>query len=149
MDNCDIRIDKDGIWYYLGAHMFRKEILCLFFQSVKIDECGNYIIEMGRERCYLDVEDTVFVVTCVEKIIDDEGTEHIVLLLTDDTWEKLDLNTLYVGNDNVLYCKVKDGVFPARFSRNSYYQLARFIEEEEDDCFFISLNDERYIINNV
>lgn len=147
MDNCDIRIDKDGLWYYLGAHMFRKDILCLFFQSVKINEEGKYIIEMGRERCYLDVEDTVFVVTCVEKMKDDTGAENIYILLTDDNWEKLDLNSLYVGKDNVLYCKVKDGVFPARFSRNSYYQLAQFVDEEEDDCFFIFINDERYIIN--
>lgn len=149
MDNSDIRIDKDGIWYYLGAHMFRKDILSLFFQSVRIDENGKYLVEMGRERCYLDVEDTVFVVTSAEKTTNDDGTEQIDIILTDDSREKLDLNTLYVGNENVLYCKVKDGVFPARFSRNAYYQLAGFIEEQKDDCFCIFLNEERYIINYV
>jgi hypothetical protein len=149
MDNCDIRIDKDGLWYYLGAHMFRKDILCIFYQCVKIDEDGKYIIELGRERCYLDVEDTVFVVTGVEKIKNDNGIEQIDILLTDESREKLDLNTLYIGQDNVLYCKAKDGVFPTRFSRNAYYQLARFIEEQEDDCFFIHLNEDKFIINYV
>lgn len=130
--------------------MFRKEILCVFFENLKIDECGQYFIEMGDECCSLDVEDTVFVVTAVYRKRTEENSEdHIDILLTDDSLEKLDLGTLYVGKDNVLYCAVKTRKFPARFSRNSYYQLAEFIEQEEkDNCFFINLNDEKYLINN-
>ena len=67
MDDCEIKIDKEGVWYYRGAHMFRKDILCIFFENLKIDECGKYLIELGDERCYLDVEDTVFVVETVNK----------------------------------------------------------------------------------
>jgi hypothetical protein len=67
MENFEIKIDKDGIWYYNGAHMFRKEILNVFFEHLKIDECGKYLIELGPERCYLDVEDTAFVVEAVYK----------------------------------------------------------------------------------
>ena len=67
MENFEIKIDKDGLWYYQGAHMFRKEILSVFFQCLKIDECGKYLIELGEDRCYLTVEDTAFVVTAVYK----------------------------------------------------------------------------------
>lgn len=150
MESSDIKIDKEGIWYYRGAHMFRKEILHVFFEHLKIDECGRYLIELGQEICYLDVEDTAFVVNIVDrKKPDNCAADHISILLTDDSWEKLDLNTLYVGKDNVLYCTVKNGRFPARFSRNSYYQLAEFIEQEEtENKFFISLNDEKFFINN-
>ena len=85
MDNFEIRIDKDGLWYYNGAHMFRKEILSLFFDHLKIDECGKYIIELGPERCYLEVEDTAFVVGAVYKNkIPDNGKEQIEILLNDD-----------------------------------------------------------------
>jgi uncharacterized protein len=149
MENCDIKIDKEGIWYYRGAHMFRKEILSIFFENLKVDECGQYLIELDEESCYLDVEDTVFVVTEVCKICGSQSSEdQIHILLTDDSREKLDLPTLRVGRDNILYCRVKDGKFIARFSRKSYYQLAQFIEEEEKEkCFFINLNGERYFIN--
>ncbi len=150
MDSCDIKIDKEGTWYYRGAHMFRKDILCIFFENLKIDECGKYLIELGEEICYLDVEDTAFVVAAVYKN-KQEGNikDQIDVLLTDDSLERLDLSTLHVGKDNVLYCAVKNRKFPARFSRNSYYQLAQFIEQEEkENCFFISLNDEKYCINN-
>lgn len=149
MDSCDIKIDKEGIWYYRGAHMFRKEILCIFFENLKIDECGKYLIELNEETCYLDVEDTAFVVKTVEKTQDNGTGNHIYVQLTDDSREKLDLGTLYVGNENVLYCTVKNGRFPARFSRKSYYQLAMFIEQEEENRFFIRSNNEKYFINNV
>ena len=128
--------------------MFRKEILSVFFENLKIDAHGNYLVELGDERCYLDVEDTAFVVKSVTKAKQLCGEKYqIDILLTDDRHEILDLNTLHVGSDNVLYCKVKNGKFIARFSRNSYYQLAEFIEQEEkEQSFFISLNDEKYFI---
>jgi uncharacterized protein len=150
MESSDIKIDKEGIWYYCGAHMFRKEILSVFFEHLKVDKHGKYLIEMGKEVCYLDVEDTAFVVTTVDKKkLDGDAAHHIYIQLTDDSWEKLDLCTLNVGKDNILYCTVKDGKFAARFSRNGYYQLAEFIEhEEKENRFFINLNNKKYFINN-
>ena len=150
MEDCEIKIDKEGVWYYRGAHMFRKDILCIFFENLKINECGKYLIELGDERCYLDVEDTVFVVEVITKTRQQQDeNDQIYVLLTDDTREKLDLNTLHVGKDNVMYCRVKNGKFSARFSRKSYYQLAEFIEQEKTkDTFFINLNGEKYLIKN-
>jgi len=149
MDNgCDIRIDKEGIWYYRGAEMFRKEILSLFFQNVKKDDSGKYLIEMGEERCYLDVEDTVFVVTEVHKTKKTaDNSDFLYVLLNDDCREELALDTLTVGNDNVLYCQVKEGRFAARFLRKSYYQLSEFIEEDNNN-FFIRQNGVKYYIKN-
>ena len=148
MEDCEIKIDKEGVWYYRGSHMFRKDILCIFFENLKIDECGKYMIELGNERCYLDVEDTAFVVEEVTKTRQQQDeNDQMYILLTDDTREKLDLNTLHVGKDNVMYCRVKNGKFGARFSRKSYYQLAEFIEQgQKEDTFFINLNGEKYFI---
>ncbi len=150
MENSDIRIDKEGVWYYKGAHMFRKEILKVFFEHLKIDECGKYLIELGQERCYLDVEDTAFIVAAVyKKQLPDNGRAQIDILLSDDSCEKLEMQSLHVGRDNVLYCRVKEGIFTARFSRNSYYQLAEFIEQSENgNNYFINLNGEKYLINS-
>jgi hypothetical protein len=149
MEDCEIKIDKEGVWYYRGAHMFRKEILCIFFKNLQIDENGRYMIALGDERCYLDVDDTAFVVEEVSKKEQANDIEAIYIVLTDDSQEKLDLNSLHVGKENVLYCRVKDGKFIARFSRKSYYQLAEFIEQQEKaDTFFINLNGKKYLINN-
>jgi hypothetical protein len=150
MESSEIKIDKEGIWYYKGAHMFRKEILCVLFEHLKIDEGGKYLIELEGERYYLDVEDTAFVVAAVSKTKrSDDGRDQLDVLLNDDSCEKLEMNSLYIGNDNVLYCRVKEGRFSARFSRKSYYQLAEFIEQSENgNNFFINLNGERYFIHS-
>lgn len=150
MESFEIKIDKEGLWYYKGDHMFRKEILSIFFEHLKVDESGRYLIELGPERCYLDVEDTAFVVLAVYKthhILD--SREHLEIVLNDDCPEILDVHSLYVGKDNVLYCRVKQGKFVARFTRKGYYQIAEFIEQTENgNGFFIALNGEKHFINN-
>jgi hypothetical protein len=149
MENFEIKIDKDGLWYYNGAHMFRKEILNVFFKHLKIDECGRYLIELGAERCYLNVEDTAFIVEAVFKTRNSgHDREQIEVLLSDGSCEILEMNSLQKGKNNVPYCRIKEGKFTARFSRKSYYQLAEFIEQSEDGSgFFIDLNGEKHFIN--
>jgi hypothetical protein len=151
MESSDIKIDKDGIWYYRGAHMFRKDILRVFFEHLKMDDCGKYFVELNEEIYYLDVEDTALVVTAVYKTESPINChEQIDVLLSDECLEKLDLRSLSVGKDNVMYCRIKDGKFTARFTRNSYYQMAEFIEmDEAADRFYIALNNERYFINTI
>lgn len=150
MEDSDIKIDKEGTWYYRGAHMFRKDILSIFFEHLRIDEQGKYFIELGKEVCYLDVEDTAFVVKSTYKQkLDGDKADHFYIKLTDDSWEKLDLRSLYMGKENIPYCIVKNGKFAARFSRKGYYQLAEYIEhEEKDNSFYINHNNEKFYINH-
>jgi hypothetical protein len=150
MEESDIKIDKDGIWYYRGAHMFRKEILCTFFEHLKLDDCGKHFIELNDEIYHLDVEDTAFVVSAVSRTKTlSNGHEQIEVLLSDDCIEKLDLNSLFIGRDNVMYCRIKEGKFTARFTRKSYYQLAEFIEQgDADNTFYIILNNQKHLIRN-
>jgi hypothetical protein len=146
----DIKIDKEGIWYYRGAHMFRKDILCIFFENLNLDDCGRYFVQLNQEICYLDVEDTAFVISAVYKTENsDGGHEQIEIVLNDDSRETLDLTTLAVGKDNVMYCRIKEGKFPARFSRKSYYQLAQCIRQDDaEDNFYICLNNQKFMIRN-
>ena len=103
MENSEIKIDKEGIWYYKGAHMFRRDILCVFFEHLQIDECGKYLIELEEERYYLDVEDTAFVVGAVYKTqLPDDDRYQIDVLLSDDSCEKLEMSSLNIGKDNIL-----------------------------------------------
>ena len=144
----DIRIDKDGVWYYRGAEMSRKDIVNLFYRHLKRDETGRYLIEIGNDRCYPDVEDTPFVIKAVYRSFSEEkGEDAIYLLMPDDQLEKLDPSTLRIGDDNVLYCHVAGISFEARFSRASYYQLAECIEQDpNNNLYYISLNGQSYYL---
>jgi hypothetical protein len=148
---CNIRIDKDGVWYYKGNEIFRDEIVKYFYQNLKKDEVGRYLIELEDDCCYLEVEDTPFIVRAVYRCTAEADNEEcLYLLLSDQSIEKLNPDSLWAGKDNVLYCSVKKNAFVARFSRASYYQIANFIEYSNgEDEYFISLNGKHFYITIV
>lgn len=147
----DIRIDINGIWFYGTQEIFRKDIVQLFYQNLKIDSHGRYILEIGDEKCLVNVEDVAFVVKTTYKGLDKySNKEAFYIHLSDGTIEELNLRSIVVGKDNVIYCTIKNGKFKARFSRPAYYQLAQYIEHNHrNDSFFIHLNGEMYYINKL
>ena len=148
---CGIFIDKEGEWYYRGSPMQRADIVSHLCQHLGREEAsGLYIIKMGKQRCYLEVEDTPLVVTSVlpqkEKGKEDQG-ELFLSIKHLRTNQPLDPKTLWVGRENVLYCRVMEDTIPARFLRPAYYQLAEFIREDKrDHRFYLLLRGKRYYI---
>jgi len=141
---CMIFINSEGEWFHKGVEMVHRGIIRDFYRTIKNDEYGNYILTIGREKCYLEVEDTPFIVTRAELKVK-EKDESISIFLTDDTFEKLDPGTLKVGKNNVLYCSIKENSFAARFSRAAYYQIAEYIKEEGDK-YYLPLNNHKYYL---
>ncbi|MGD9157533.1 MAG: DUF1285 domain-containing protein [Desulfobacteraceae bacterium] len=140
---CMIFIDKDGKWFHKGIEMIHKGIVNEFYRSLTIDSCGEYLITLGEEKCFVEVEDTPFIVTRIEYGDTKKSLEkRIILYLIDGTQENLAPDTLSVGNENVLYCKIKNNT-KARFSRAAYYQLASYIKEEGDK-YYLPLHDKKY-----
>lgn len=146
-----IRIDKEGVWYYNGMEMFRKDIVNLLYEHLVRDESGSYVIEMGKERCVIEVEDAPYVVRAAYKFAENGGDgECIKLVMNDLSVEDLDPSSVWIAEDNVPYCTVKNGTFTARFSRAGYYQLAEEIEYDEGKrAFYILLNKRKYYLKNV
>jgi uncharacterized protein len=142
---CMICIDKEGKWFHNGAEMIHRGIVLDFYKHLTVDNSGNYIIKRGDETCYVEVEDTPFIVTRVEFEGGDGNAERVVLSLINDTQEILEPETLIIGDGNILYCAVKQGLFRARFSRAAYYQLASHIKEEGDK-YYLPLNNKKYLI---
>ena len=143
---CMIFIDKEGKWFYKGAEMIHREIIQEFYRHMGIDSEGRYIISWRGTQCYLEVEDVPFIIRRVDLKGSAKGTDSkISLYLSNDEQEDLMPDTLHAGIDHVFYCRVKDGQFPARFSRAAYYQLAEYIDED-NGRYFLPLNGERYYI---
>jgi hypothetical protein len=143
---CMIYIDKDGKWFHKGMEMIHKGIVNEFYRGLTTDSCGEYIITLGKEKCFVEVEDTPFIITRVEFYNREQSMEErIILYLIDDTQENLDPETLMVGEENVLYCLIKNNAFKARFSRAAYYQLASRIKEEGDK-YYLPLKNKKYYI---
>ncbi|MCG6881570.1 MAG: DUF1285 domain-containing protein [Deltaproteobacteria bacterium] len=145
---CLIYIDKEGRWFHKGVEMVRREFVQSFYQQMEMDAAGHYIISWGGERCYVDVEDTAFVVKRVSPPGETGGKgTGFKIRLSDDTEEELMPDTLYLGESNVLYCKVKEGNFPARFNRAAYYQLAAYVEPGEEG-YVLPVNGRKFTIGS-
>jgi hypothetical protein len=137
-----IRVDRDGLWYFQGREIIRKDILSLFYASLHLDADGYYLEIKGEREC-LEVEDTVFLVEGAGLVKDSE--EAFVIRLNDGTEEQLDLDTFRIAEGNVPYCLVKGGRFPARFLRLPYYQVAQHAQHDEDaNEYYIMLNGRRF-----
>ncbi len=146
---CLIHIDKEGQWFHKGVEMVRREFVRSFYKQMEMDDAGRYLIRQNADLCYVDVEDTAFVVRRVSATSkgSDKGAGFI-LNLSDDAEEELMPDTLYLGEKNILYCKVKDRTFPARFNRAAYYQLASHIEAEGND-YVLPINGRKFKIASV
>ena len=144
----DIRIDTEGVWFYQGAEMTRREIITLFYQNLRQDDSGCYFIEIGRQQYPVHVEDTAYVVWSIYWCRDGTGFQECVyILLSDNTLEKLNPETLRIGRDNIPYCRIKNQRYEARFSRASYYKLAERLQHDPaNDSYFISLDGRQYCL---
>jgi uncharacterized protein len=147
---CEIWIDREGDWYHRGAPMERADIVGHLCRHLGKDQStGRFVIRMGNQECYLEVEDTPLVITRVlRKGGEQGGAERYVLSIKHlDEAEPLDPASLWVGEENVLYCVVKPERLPARFLRPAYYQLAEFIQEDQArGGFYLPVGGRRYYI---
>ncbi|MDY6856621.1 MAG: DUF1285 domain-containing protein [Thermodesulfobacteriota bacterium] len=138
---CHIRIDKEGKWYYKGAEIIRRDIYLLFNQYLIKDGKGRFLLKINNEKCYLEVEDTPFIVKRV-----DLG-KAFTIVLNDESEETLRLDTLWIGRHNVLYCKVKQNEFDARFNRPSYYDIAQYVTYNPlEDTYYIPFDGKKFYL---
>lgn len=146
-DETGIFVDREGDWFYGERPIFRKEILETFYDCLRLLEDGHYVLEWQGRLYPITVADTPFVIARVDRVTNGAAEAHVLLTLKHlKETEPLDPTTLWVGPDNVLYCRVRRGRFPARFSRPAYYQVAQWIEPVDDDRFALRLGDRLYPI---
>jgi uncharacterized protein len=120
-----LRIDRDGVWLHEGEEVTHPGILDDLRHNLRVDAEGHYV-QAGGVRVPVEVEDAPYVLSRVEA----EGDELIVTL-SDDSRERLAVDTLRFDSASVPYCRVKEGRFVARLSRAATYQLLLHAQYDE------------------
>jgi uncharacterized protein len=120
-------IDKDGRWFQNQAEIIHPGIFKMFCDALEHSPDGGYLVRMGNQICRVEVEDAPFVV----KDVSEQDGEGPVLVLNDGSVEPLQPQSVWIGKDNVPYCRIRNESFPARFSRQAYYRLAAHIVHDE------------------
>jgi hypothetical protein len=119
-----IRFGKDGLWYSDDEPIPNAAIRRLFSRTLRVLPDGRGRLELGEDRAEVEIEDTPWVVTGIEG----DPARGFTVILNDETREPLEPASLRVGAEHVLYCRVKEAAYEARFLRPAYYQLMRHLE---------------------
>jgi hypothetical protein len=146
----EIRIDRDGVWYYRNMEMIRNEIVQYFYKHLRKDCQGQYRIELNNENCRVQVDDVPYVIRSISSGV--EGAHGrsagMVISLSDGSCEELDPETIRIGEKDVLYCRVKKNNHEARFSRQAYYQLTENMNHDpQQDCYYITIGNRSYTLS--
>lgn len=138
-----ISFGKDGWWYANDERIQHRRINVLFSQHLGKTPEGHYEITIGSDSVRVEIDDAPYVVT---RVTPSQG-HMLTLRLNDESEEILDPTTLYIGQENVLYCRVKRKAHVARFLRPAYYQLAAYVQEDaETGTLLLRLGERMYAL---
>jgi hypothetical protein len=70
----DMRIARDGSWFYLGTPIGRREMVRLFSTVLRRDADERYYLVTPVEKCGITVDDAAFV--AVELLVEGQGPEQ-------------------------------------------------------------------------
>lgn len=76
----DMRIARDGTWFYLGSPIGRKALVKLFSGVIRLDDDDKYYLVTPVEKIGITVEDVPFV--AVEMFVEGEGRDRIISFRT-------------------------------------------------------------------
>jgi hypothetical protein len=116
---------RDGSFWHEGVRVTHPRLREAFRAGVRWADAERvFVVQLGRFRGWLDVEDTAFFVDAY-----DAATGE--LAISDRSREPLAAETLRADPDGVLRCRLAEG-FAARFTRAAQAELLAAVEIAAD-----------------
>ena len=133
--NFEMRIARDGTWYYRGTPIGRKALVRLFSSVLRRDEAGDYWLVTPVERGRIEVEDAPF--TAVELDVIGAGREQVLRFRNNvDDWieagpgHPIRVETAPETGEPSPYILVRE-CLEALILRAVYYELVELAVEAE------------------
>jgi hypothetical protein len=130
----DIRIGRDGMWWYLGTPIGRKELVNLFASVLKLED-GKYFLVTPVEKIGITVDDAPFVAVDFE--VAEPGPAQVLTFETNvgDLSPAGPENPIRVTRDPKTgepspYVHIRRGL-EALIDRKSYYRLVDIAEHQD------------------
>jgi hypothetical protein len=129
----DIRIARDGTWFYHGSPIGRIALVKLFASVLRRDETGDFWLITPAERGRITVEDAPFI--AVEVKIEGQGDKQALSFRTNlDDWvtagpdHPIRIAADALSGAATPYILIRSGL-DARISRAVFYELAALAVE--------------------
>ena len=125
--NLDIRINAEGLWFYHGSPIGRKELVKLFASVLSLDRNGSYWLTTPAEKGEIVVEDVPF--QAVEMNVQGMDETQILTFRTNideiiiaGHSHSIRIETNPITEEPSPYIMVRDGL-EARLTRPVFYQM--------------------------
>jgi hypothetical protein len=131
----DMRIARDGTWFYQGSPIERERMVALF-STILLREDDDYFLITPVEKLRIQVDDAPFVATEVQQVKEDGTSKlifttnvgsHVVAGASHPLWVNTDSET---GEPSPYLC-VRDNL-NALIGRSAFYQLVDWAEQQGD-----------------
>ena len=144
----EIRLDRDGRWWFDGSEVEHPRVQQLFHRSIDRTEGGTWVLEVGRFTYPITVEDAPFMVLGVtvgpSGGCGTEETAVVSVRLSDGSSEAIDPETLIYREQAGLYVQVKQGRFEARFARGPYHELLSLLDEDDRGGYQLNIGERAF-----
>ncbi len=151
----DMRIARDGRWYYLGTPINRAPMVRLFSTIIR-REGDDYFLVTPVEKLRIQVDDAPFVAVSLE-VVQDEGRQKLVFTtqvgstVVAGPRHPLRVETDPQTGEPAPYLRVRDNL-EALLSRNVFYQLveqAAPVHHEGESWLATESDGERFLIGRL
>ncbi len=134
-------MDEKGRLYWKGQEVSHPLVRRYLLTLMDRDDEGVWVRNQWQQFG-VHMEGTPFYVEALREK-EGEGDLALEVVLNDGTQEELDLSTLRIAPDNKVYCRIKGGKFEALFTLSAYWQLVRYLVEE-DGRYYLEVGSKRY-----
>jgi hypothetical protein len=119
-------VDRDGRIFHDGSEIVDPAVLRFFLRAMTRTDDGRCLVLCQGERNWFAAADTPFVVQRLRLSVEDSALRSAELCFQGDYREPLDPGTLETERD-LLFCRIRGGMFRARFGRTAVQQIAPFL----------------------
>lgn len=124
-----IRVDRDGHIWHEGERVLHPGLARTLARWIDLDDNGRYVMRNALDWCFVTVDHTPLVVRSVR--LETDPAMRVEVELSDDSTESLDLSTVQVDPDGVVYAHVRGGRLLARFDRQPSFKFLEHVETDE------------------
>ncbi|MDB4931407.1 MAG: hypothetical protein JWM10_3891 [Myxococcaceae bacterium] len=120
-----IRVDRDGHIWHEGERVLHPGLARALASWIDLDEQGRYVMRNALDWCFIAVDHTPLVVRSVR--LETDPAVRVEVELSDDSTEPLDLTTVQVDPDGVVYAHARGGKLLARFDRQPSFKFLEHV----------------------
>lgn len=127
-----IVLDAQGRWFEDGVLVENPQVVAAFNRWIAKAPDGRYCLKNSVNWAYVEVQGAPVFVESLSVV---EG--GVELHLSDERVEVLSAPSLRQDAQGALYCDVRGGELPAKFSRRATFELAPLLDEDAEGVFLM------------